>query len=642
MEGPFHEIPDGRGVPERMEEYVRLVLEAPADGPFTEIVRLSRGIAPDGTALLASLRRLEERRDCADFALTGLLALMHRFGSSPLLDRELARRIKETLLGFKYWPDEPGADGMCTWSENHQIQFAAGGYLAGQLYPEEVFTSSGRTGRAMMAVSKPRVVRWLALRFRSGFSEWLAHGYYDEDLPPLLNLVQYGGDGDIAERAAMVVDLVLLDIVLNQHRGTMGCTHGRSYERQKKSGLHESTGPALALLFGLNRLQSGNMSAVSFLLADRYRVPEVLLRILEDSRGRETVNLQRVGIRLAERRRWGLGGRDLETAMALLGLEAYADPRTIRGTLRLFDAYRWWENPFFRPFAKKRRLIDAARRVGLIGLVARIWKKDLTRNTREEANLCTYRTPEAMLSSAQDYRKGYGGDQQHVWQATLGPEAVVFTTHPATREDDGSGSSPNYWTGSGTLPRAGQYRNVVLALYRVSTRPGLYLTNRLAFTHAWFPCGRFDEVREAGGWVFGRRGDGYVALWCGNPRRWAAEYGGRSEIVADGKECAWVCEVGGASTHGSFERFASGIAAAEIGRRGLHVRYRSPSCGLLTFGWRGPLRVDGRRAVLRGYPRYGNPYATAAFPAETVELRCGGAWLTLDWSRRARGASGWL
>ncbi len=42
----------------------------------------------------------------------------------------------------KYWPDEPGADAMTYWTESHYLLFSAAGYLAGQLYPEMVFTNS--------------------------------------------------------------------------------------------------------------------------------------------------------------------------------------------------------------------------------------------------------------------------------------------------------------------------------------------------------------------------------------------------------------------------------------------------------------------------------------------------------------------
>jgi hypothetical protein len=48
-----------------------------------------------------------------------------------------------------------------------------------------------------------------------------------------------------------------------------------------------------------------------------------------------------------------------------------------------------------------------------------------------EVNTVVYKTPDYMLSSAQDYRPGESGRQEHIWQATLGPDAVVFTSHPA-------------------------------------------------------------------------------------------------------------------------------------------------------------------------------------------------------------------
>ena len=51
----------------------------------------------------------------------------------------------------------------------------------------------------------------------------------------------------------------------------------------------------------------------------------------------------------------------------------------------------------------------------------------------KEVNTYSYRTPDYLLSTAQDYRKGSRGDQYHSWQATFGTKALVFTTHPGTR-----------------------------------------------------------------------------------------------------------------------------------------------------------------------------------------------------------------
>jgi hypothetical protein len=266
--------------------------------------------------------------------------------------------------------------------------------------------------------------------------------------------------------------------------------------------------------------------------------------------------------------------------------------------------------------------------------VARLFERDLCRNTREQVNLYTYRTPDYMLSCAQDYRPGYGGDQQHIWQASLGPNAVCFTTHPPKRE----GASPNYWTGSGTLPRAAQVKNVIIVIYKLSHAPALYVSNRLFLTHAWLPRDQFDEVIEREGWVFARKGEGYLGLRSQQPYHWQEEPGGDQgrEIMAPGDENIWLCELGRKAVVGDFETFMDRIAQAELEFEGLNVRYRSPSQGRLEFGWSGPLRQEGQVVELGNYPRYDNPYVQADFPMEGLEARLGERRLRLDWGRVER------
>ncbi|MFW5689351.1 MAG: hypothetical protein ACOC1U_07260, partial [Spirochaetota bacterium] len=298
------------------------------------------------------------------------------------------------------------------------------------------------------------------------------------------------------------------------------------------------------------------------------------------------------------------------------------------------------------------------RRAGLLRPFVRLFARDLTRNTREEVNTYTYRTPDYMLSCAQDYRAGYGGDQQHVWQATLGPRAVVFTTHPGRTGRDGEAPTPNYWTGSGTLPRAAQYRNVLICHYRVDTSPGLYLTNRELYTHAWFPQEEFDEVREDNGWVFGRRGDGYVGLWSQRPYEWRLQ----TELVVAGSSNTWICVCGRATTHGSFDEFCgrisgriSGSPVRVSGRSGRErVAIDVVPHGTVEFGSTGPLTVGGWKMPVtthpqgspypteEGYRRYDNPYVSADFPANLVRVRCNDETLSLNWLDQARSASSYL
>lgn len=644
----YRETPTAEDFETRREQFLDFCLQSPAPqtfkAPYYELARLAR-LSQGRSGVLypeifeAALDYIDSRLDCSDFLLHCILRLLYQFPGTPHLKEGLLERCRRTVLGFKYWPDEPGTDSLCTWTENHQVLYASAAYLAGQLYPDEVFPNSGHTGRQKMDLARPRLLRWLDLRFRTGFSEWLSNVYYDEDLAALLSLVDFCRDEEIARRAQNITHLILFDMALHNFRGAFASTHGRSYENSKKRAAEEATSDTQRLLFGTGvYARLDNMSAVCFALSPRCQFPDLLYQIANEPRRPEMENRQRMGIRLPELERWGLEDGSLEAGMALLSLEAYTHPKTINLVLEMFDAFRWWENAYFHPFARLRRLIRPLRSLGLMPLVARLFERDITRNTREEANLYLYRTPDYSLSCAQDYRKGYGGDQQHIWQASLGPNAVVFTTHPAKRE----GHSPNYWVGSGTLPRAAQVKNVLFALYKINTAPGLYHTDRLLFTHAWFPRAEFDEVTEQAGWIFARRGEGYLALHPPEGYRWEREAGSGEavEVIAAGKETAWICELGRKAADGEFQAFVEKICAAPLLVRGLSLRYQSPSQGLLEFGWEGPLLQDGRPVELYDYPRYDNPYCQAPFDPTQIRIHRDGSELVIELQPRASGSGG--
>ncbi len=186
-----------------------------------------------------------------------------------------------------------------------------------------------------------------------------------------------------------------------------------------------------------------------------------------------------------------------------------------------------------------------------------------------------------------------------------------------------------------------QVENVVIAIYNVSTRPGLYLTHRLRFTHAWLPRDRFDEVLEQDGWIFARRGHGYLALCSQHPYYWQAEPGEEQdrEIVVPGKQNVWICELGCRDANGEFTDFVEAICMARLSFGRLRVDYDSPSQGRLSFGWRGPLRQDGVPVPLDDYPRYDNVYTEAPFPASEIVIRHGDHSLQLNWQAAKRRAS---
>ncbi|MFO7976434.1 MAG: hypothetical protein R6V12_17570, partial [Candidatus Hydrogenedentota bacterium] len=241
-----------------------------------------------------------------------------------------------------------------------------------------------------------------------------------------------------------------------------------------------------------------------------------------------------------------------------------------------------------------------------------------------------------LLSSAQDYRVGYGGDQHHIWQATLGPNAVCFTSHPAQY----TGDTPNYWTGEGWLPRVAQYRNVAIIVYNAEDKPGLYFPETLDFTHAWLPRDQFDEVVEQDGWIFARKGEGYLAFQSQHPYSWQTEPGEdqNRELLVPGRQNIYLCEVGSRRQHGTFAAFMAAIEQAEVVFDPSGVTYSSPSQGRLQFGWTGEFLRNGRPVELDGYPRYDNPYVHAEFPSDTIIVKQRGCRLELDWDDLRREA----
>jgi len=635
----------------RVDAFFDATIKSDPRNTYSEIMRVARDVEPDESKIQHDLDRLVAREDTSDFKLPGLLWMLYEYSDSELLSDEILTNAKETLLQHKFWPDErlnepgPVTDSMVYVTENHFILYASSAYLVGQLYPDEVFAASGETGAQKMETFRPRVMRWLELRYKSGFSEWLSNVYYDEDIPGLLALVELAGDEELRQLAAMVLDVIFADMALNQYRGAFGSTHGRTYEH-KMGGSRDNTGSTFKLLFDLNEFGPGNMSSSALALSTTYQLPRVIYDMAHDFDREEVENRQRMGIKLEEAESWGLDTMRFEDGMTFMTLEAYMHYLTVGVWVDMLNAYGWWDHDDYGAFKEYQDLLeDPVRRHKL----AVDNERDLTRNMRPEVNIYTYRTPDYMLSTAQDWRKGFGGDQQSIWQATLGMDAVAFTTHPAN--EDWDGDTPRYWTGYGTMPRAIQVKNVVISLYDVDTTTVFYVTGQPLYTHAFLDKSQFDEAYKEGGWFFARYGDGYLALWASDPDAdWEVNDDpdhadlGDHEIIADGKKTIWICELGSAADYADFDAFKAAILGASLtaNPEALTVDYDSPSQGRLAMGWDDPLMQDGVALDVGDYPRYENPYSSSAFPGDLISFELRGQFLRLDFAKQKREVSRFL
>jgi hypothetical protein len=516
---------------------------------FSEIAKMALGYWADvkTDVVMETIKGINQRKDCSDFYLVGLLGMLHRYGGDPSFPESLKQPLEECVLNFKYWADEPGSDAMWFWSENHQILFHTCEILAGQLYPDRLFTNVGQTGQWHREKGERMALSWLQKRGAGGFSEWDSNCYFEEDLLALSHLADLAESQAVYDLSTVIMDKLFLTMALNSYKGTFGSTHGRTYTPHIKSARQESTAGVSRLLWGMGAFNDKILATVSLACMENYGFPLIIGDIAADL-PEEMWNRERHAGQLEE---WC----DRETG-------------------------DW------------------------------------------EVNKVAYKTPDYMLCSAQDYHPGESGVQQHIWQATLGPDAVIFVTHPPCLSEEGS-HRPSFWHGNVVLPRVAQWKDVLIAVHKLPA------DDWLGFTHAYFPAWAFDEyvLREDSNdhmWVLARKGEGYLALTAARGLEFIMRGDNAyRELRSHGQHNVWLCHMGRAALDGDFGTFQDKTLALDVNFGELSVRCATLRGETLAFGWEGPLMRNDQVESIAGFKHYDNPYCVADLPASQMEIRYG-------------------
>ncbi len=589
LKNKYSQSPYGTFAERRMEALTDAARRA--DNVFSEIAKMALGNWADVNTdvIMQTIAGINQRKDCSDFYLVGLLGMMHRYGSDPQFPESLKQPLEACVLNFKYWMDEPGEDAMCYWSENHQILFHACEILAGQLYPNCMFTNVGQTGAWHRAKGERMALSWLHKRGASGFREWDSNCYFEEDLLALSHLADLAESQPVYDLATVIMDKMFFTMALNSYKGTFGSTHGRTYVQHIKGARNEATAGVSRLMWGMGAFNDKIMATVSLACMTNYGFPLIIGDI---------------AIALPEE---------------MWNRERHA------GTLEA-------------------------------------WRDRATGDW--DVNKVTYKTPDYMLCSAQDYQPGESGYQQHIWQATLGPDAVVFVTHPPCLSEENS-HRPGFWHGNLILPRVAQWKDVLIAIHNATSLRGAHFAPKqspssdretaercfsiasqktlamtqsddwLGFTHAYFPVWAFDGYVLRDGWAFARKGDGYLALTAARGveliTRGDNAY---RELRSYGQDNVWLCHMGRAALDGDFSAFQDKILALAVTFEGLSMRCATLRGETLAFGWKGPLLRNGQVEPITGFKHYDNPYCVADLPASQMDVRYG------DLTMRLKFASG--
>lgn len=571
---------------------------------------------------------LDARYDCSDFRMQTMIRLLYLY--SDQIRDEVVMRMRGSLLDSKFFMDQPGEDSLCLWSENHLLLFAAAEYLTGQLYTEEVFSNDGLTGKDHMEIAKERILIWLDQRFRFGFIEWYSNTYYEEDIAPLSNLIDFCHDETMVDQAKMVMDLLLFDLASQSHQGSFTSTSGRQYEAGKKSGHNSALINVSNKIWGYTYKVEKKGLDQNFIYIKNYEVPAVIKRIGEDLEPR--IIKASSGLNVDEMVELYPNGQALDRIMMQWAMESFTNEEVITDTMHYIHRNKMLSNEFLNDF----KLIDLAalKYSGALPLISRTLRPMTNGVAIQRANTYTYRTRDFMLATAQNYHPGGFGDQQHIWSATLPDGVCVCTTHPARPfTDDGAlSASPGYWVGNGRNPHGAQDEAVNLCIYDIEKRKGLLEKDLVFETHAYFPAKEMDELVVLDRQLIARKGQAFISLRGKNKLRY--KDGLQEDLVQKGQLTYWITELS-SSTDESFDVFMDRVKKQEVlfdaGSKTLN--YYGKKRFSLTY--QGTFSVDGD-VVDTDYNRFDSSYSQTERMPETITISHSGEWLELDMNRGMR------
>jgi len=457
---------------------------------------LKQHSAEDAAAFAATIRFIEGRGDCADFALAALL----RMAALGLAAPEESAEIRRIALAFRYWSDEPGNDGMCFWSENHSLLFHGCQMIAGGLYPDAIFSNSGRTGAEQATLGAARCVEWLDRVEPRGLDEFNSSSYLPITVGALLNLVDFSGDVRISRRAAALIDRLYEYLAWHAFQGVVITPQGRVYRNVLHPGL------------------SGNQALLSYAGADAaITIPGrgasgwtgEWLAFLASSQNYEPPS------QLGELTRGTLSRRYRQSDVEIV---VHKTPAWILTSLAV---------PKPGPQAEGEH---AALNPGMAGYQQHLWQATLAPDCHVFVNHPGCSTDDS--PSRPGYWYGNG-----VLPRVRQREGVLQAIH---RIPDGSGPHRVRTDGAWFWPPC-------------TDDP--FDLHPIPFTHAHWPSRAFDREEFRGNWLFGKKGHGCIALWCSAPLEPHNDLLTGCEFRAWSCRSAWVAICGEIESDAGFEKF---------------------------------------------------------------------------------------
>ena len=233
----------------------------------------------------------------SDFEIQAVLRMMHWERSVQRLSDELNAVMKDAILNYKYWADEPGPSKYFG-SENHRFMYHVAEMLAGQLFPLDEFANSRQRGLFHALKGRTMATEWMRQRGRFGFDEWHSNTYLPTDMPPLLNLYDFAINDDykLKQMAGSLLDYLCFTFAADTFQGVFGTTHGRSYGESIRYPEIEGTSPVCWLLYGTGSLHAESRANATLSLATSQYAPPAFFHDIANDREAVVEARERQGV----------------------------------------------------------------------------------------------------------------------------------------------------------------------------------------------------------------------------------------------------------------------------------------------------------------------------------------------------------
>ena len=281
---------------ERKQRIRKIIRDSDEMSDYRAIIRMDEGETPDNLEKILSyhLGWVNEKRDCSDFRLIILVYMYVRF--SGRFSEKLRKDVEDAMAGYRYWADEPGDDVMWFFSENHALMFHICQYFAGKSMPERMFTCSGLTGAQAARKAEGLLDAWFESFFTEFATEWNSSTYLPIDVMGLAYLYDLTEKGSsLHEKAKKALDMLAFSLAVNEHKGNIMTSFGRTYERELK-GSYSTGMPSLLYLFYNAGHMNDHFRALVPVVVGDYEPPEEYKQFVNLSGEEELIHQNTQGI----------------------------------------------------------------------------------------------------------------------------------------------------------------------------------------------------------------------------------------------------------------------------------------------------------------------------------------------------------